>query len=96
MSASPLEVRIAHIEGGFEQIGHRLGALEQRMSNVERKIDDFKDSILATMEGRFGLIDQRFALVDERFAQMDQKFNWIFGLILVSIVTPLIARFALH
>lgn len=89
MSASPLESRVAHLEGGFEQVNHRLGSLELRMSNVERKIDEFKDSILSVMESRFSQVDQRFG-------QMDQKFNWVLGLIVVSILTPLIERFALH
>ena len=82
MSASPLEVRIAHLEGAYEQINHRLGALEERVANVERKIDGFKDTILATMENRF--------------AQIDQRFNWMLGLIVISIIIPLVERFAWH
>ncbi|MGC2130249.1 MAG: hypothetical protein WA629_09150 [Candidatus Aquilonibacter sp.] len=89
MSASPLEVRIAHLEGAYEQINHRLGSVEQRLGSLERKIDDFRDSLLGTMEGRFGQIDQRFA-------RMDQKFNWVFGLIVVSILIPLVERFVVR
>jgi hypothetical protein len=96
VSASSLDSRIAHLEGGFEQVNHRLGSLELRMSNVERKIDQFKDSILSVMESRFGQVDQRFGQMDQRFAQMDQKFNWVFGLIVVSILIPLVERFALR
>jgi hypothetical protein len=60
LSASPLEVL------------SRLDALEQRMANVERKIDESKESLLAMMEGRF---------------------NWVMGLVIVSILIPIVERF---
>jgi len=37
-----LEVRIAHLEGAYEQINHRLGTVEQRLLGVENKLDDFR------------------------------------------------------
>jgi hypothetical protein len=40
MAASPLEVRIAHLEGAYEQIDKRMGSLEGRMESLERKLDD--------------------------------------------------------
>jgi hypothetical protein len=43
MSAHPLETRMAHLEGAYEQISHRLdgrfSALDSRFSAVEQKID---------------------------------------------------------
>ncbi len=34
-----LDARVARIEGGFEQMGHRVGAVETRLGRLEGKID---------------------------------------------------------
>ncbi|HEY6326046.1 MAG TPA: hypothetical protein VIW73_05955 [Candidatus Cybelea sp.] len=49
MSAQPLEVRMAHIEGAFLQ-------LDRRMESVERRLD----ALFNQLEGRFSIVDQRF------------------------------------
>lgn len=40
MAMDALVVRIARLEGGYEQIDKRLGSLEGRMASLERKMDD--------------------------------------------------------
>ncbi len=40
MAADALAVRIAHLEGAYEQIDKRLGSIEGRMASLERKVDD--------------------------------------------------------
>ncbi len=40
MAADGLAVRIAHLEGAYEQIDKRLGSIEGRMASLERKVDD--------------------------------------------------------
>ena len=70
------DVRMAHLEGAYEQINHRMGAIEKRL-------DGF---------------DARFAQVDARFAQLDRKidthFLWILGLLIVSIILPVVMHVA--
>lgn len=39
MAADALDVRIAHLEGAYEQIDRRLGAVEGRMASMEHKVD---------------------------------------------------------
>ena len=58
MSAQPLEIRMAHLEGAYEQISHRLGNIEQRLGSMELKF-----------EGRLGQVDGRFAQIDARFGR---------------------------
>ncbi len=41
-----LEVRIAHLEGAYEQIDRRLGSLE-------RKVDEMRSELLARMDRQF-------------------------------------------
>ncbi len=40
MAADALAVRIAHLEGAYEQIDKRLASLDARMASLERKVDD--------------------------------------------------------
>lgn len=67
------------MEGAYDQITHRLGNVEQRLGSIEHKIDSVRDVLLAEMS--------------RRFDKSDQKFNFIYGLIVVSIIIPLIERF---
>jgi tetrahydromethanopterin S-methyltransferase subunit G len=52
MHATPLEVRMAHIEGAFEQINERLGNIDRHFESIDR---------------RFESIDRRFDQIDSRF-----------------------------
>ena len=96
MSAQALEVRMAHLEGAYEQINHRLGTVEQRLGNLETRMDaGFArvDERFASLEQK---IDQRFGQIDQRFGQMDQRFTWLTGLLVVSILLPVVQRFVFH
>jgi len=87
VSAQPLEIRMAHLEGAYEQISHRLGTIEQRLGSMELKFE----ARFGQVDGRFGQIDARFVQIDARFAQIDQKFIWLFGLIGSSWITTILA-----
>ena len=89
MSAQPFDIRMAHLEGAYEQVSHRLNGIDSRLAGIETRIDSTRDMLLARM-------DQRFAAMDQRFAAMDQKFLWVIGLVLVSILLPLVQRFVPH
>lgn len=39
MSANPVEVRLARLEGSYEQIDRRLGTIEERLGRLESKVD---------------------------------------------------------
>jgi len=87
VSAQPLEIRMAHLEGAYEQISHRLGSIEQRLGSMELKFE----GRFAQVDSRFAQVDSRFAQMDGRFAQIDQKFMWLFGLIGSSWITTILA-----
>jgi predicted nuclease with TOPRIM domain len=79
MAANPLEVRIARLEGGYEQINERLGTIEGRLTQLEQRLDRMASELRSEMG------DLR--------KQMNTQFYWIVGLILVSILIPLIQRY---
>jgi hypothetical protein len=88
-----IDVRMAHLEGAYEQISHRLNSMEQRMERGFAAIDQ-----------RFAAADLRFTTSDQTVSQrftaieqkIDKQFLWVVGLILVSIVLPLAGRFLLR
>ncbi|MGH2452446.1 MAG: hypothetical protein ACRDF5_01615 [bacterium] len=82
MAVNPIEVRLAHLEGAFEQINHRLGAIEGRL-----------DSIDSRMESRFAAVDARLERLEDRLvSRMDRQFYWILTLVVLSILVPISLR----
>ena len=71
VTAQPMEIRMARLEGAYEQISDRLSGIDLRLASIEARLD-------------------------QRFAAMDQKFLWVIGLVLVSILLPLVQRFVSH
>jgi hypothetical protein len=82
MAADALDVRIAHLEGAYEQIDRRLGAVEGRIAALDRKIDDVRTEI----QGVRG----------ELLGRMDRQFFWILGLLIISILVPIALRLTGH
>lgn len=39
MAAESVEVRLARLEGSYEQINERLGSIEARITSLEQKVD---------------------------------------------------------
>jgi hypothetical protein len=69
-------------------MAHLEGAYEQvsqRLNGIDLRLNAI-DSRLVAFETR----------MDQRFAAMDQKFLWVIGLVLVSILLPLVQRFVPH
>jgi hypothetical protein len=66
MSAQPLEIHMAHLEGAYEQLDKRLGDLSATI-----------DARFAQVDARFAQVDARFAQVDARFAQVDARFDGV-------------------
>jgi hypothetical protein len=53
---SPLEVRMAHLEGAYEQTSQRLAAIDLRFDAIDRRFD--------AVDRRFNALDRK---IDERF-----------------------------
>lgn len=59
MSAQPLEIRMAHLEGAYEQISERLRGIEGRLTGLDQKIDSRFDSLDQKIDSRFGSLDRK-------------------------------------
>ncbi|HUZ48288.1 MAG TPA: hypothetical protein VMW12_00965 [Candidatus Dormibacteraeota bacterium] len=87
MSAQPLEIRMAHLEGAYEQIAERLTGIDRRLDSFEHKME----ARFTQIDGRFGQIESRFIQIDGRFAQIDRKFMWLIGLGATAWVSTMLA-----
>ncbi len=82
MATSPLEIRMAHLEGAFEQNSARLGGIEERLGRMEDRF--------GRLEGK---IDIRIdSLRSELLIRMDRQFYWILSLVVLSILVPIFLR----
>ncbi len=70
--------RLAHLEGSYEQISHRLVSIDNRLDRIESRFDSV-DGRFVQIEARFVQIDSRFAQIDSRFAQIEQRFDGRFA-----------------
>jgi predicted nuclease with TOPRIM domain len=96
MSTSPLEIRMAHLEGAYEQINARLGAIEERLGRLEDRF--------GRLEDRFGRLEDRFIRFDDKLdvridslrsellVRMDRQFYWILSLVVLAILVPIFLR----
>ncbi len=86
MSAQPLEIRMAHLEGAYEQISERLNGIDGRLTALDQKIDARFDAFERKMDARFGTVDLRFGTVDLRFETIDRKIDIMGGRFMVAIL----------
>ena len=93
MAMSPMEIMMAHLEGAYEQITERLGAIEVRLGRLEDKLDESIGGVRGELTGLgSGLRGELTGLRSELIGRMDRQFYWIRSLIVVSILVPLFLR----
>jgi hypothetical protein len=80
MSAGPIDARLAHLEGAFEQVNERLGTLERRMEHGFGLMDHRFNSVEQRSDQRFNSLEQRF----------DQRFNWLIGTVIATWITTIL------
>ena len=81
-----LDVRIAHLEGAYEQIDKRLGTLEATVRSEIASLRAELRSELGTMRGELGTLR----------SEMREQFRWILGFqiaTLLSLIGTLLAVF---
>ena len=68
MSVEHLAVRMAHLEGAYEQISERLRGMDGRFTALDQKIDLRFD----TLDKKVGALEQK---MDSRFDSFDKKLT---------------------
>ncbi len=56
MPVSPIEVRMARLEGAYEQVSQRLSNIDSRLDGVDRKIDALGAKIDQNFRWTIGIV----------------------------------------
>jgi hypothetical protein len=92
MAIGNLEIRMAHLEGAYEQIEKRLGTVETDVRGLRTDLVSRTDDLAS----RIDRVDGRMnSLRSDLIGRMDRQFFWTLGLLIVSILLP-IARSSGH
>src|SRR4030067_2750324 len=91
MAIEALEIRMAKLEGGYEQINERLGTIEQRLASFEQRLASFEQRFTSEItalrsETRVGDAELR--------KQMTGQFYWLLTFVLGSILVPILRDLA--
>ena len=89
MASDAFEVRMARLEGSFEQINERLGAIEHGLGAMEHRFSAEIASLRAQMAGMATRSE-----VAELRRQMNAQFFWLLTFVLGSILVPILRDFA--
>ncbi len=76
MATNAIEIRLAHLEGAFEQVDKRLGAIEARLDAQPVRMDARFDALMAWTDARFSAAQSR---TDERFRELERKIDSVFS-----------------
>jgi uncharacterized coiled-coil protein SlyX len=77
---NPLEIRMAHLEGAYEQVNLRLASMDGRLDSLDRRMD----SLDRRMDSLGRKVDQFFTALD---GKIDSRFMWTIGVVLASWLT---------
>ena len=90
-----LDVRIAHLEGAYQQVDKRLGGVESALIHLRADVNSSFAQLRAETNQLRGetnqLRSESTARMDTLAARMDSQFHWLLGTILTSWVTLLLA-----
>ena len=61
MSAQPLEVRMASLEGSYHQVSERLNGIDRRLDGFEQRVDARFQSLESKLDSRLDGLQWRMA-----------------------------------
>jgi len=89
MSTGPLETRMAHLQGAYEQVDARLGTIEERLGRLEDRMGRLEDRLIRFDDKLDVRID---SLRGELLGRMDRQFYWILSMVVLAILVPVFLR----
>ena len=95
MPASPIENRMARLEGAYEQVSRRLMNIDPRFDGLDRKIDLLRDALDKKIDVLDAKMDQRITALDTKIdAKIDQRFMWTVGVVVTTWLTTIATTIA--
>lgn len=88
----------------FNNLDRKLDELDTRLTSrideldarLSARINELDAQLSARIDGLAAHMNARFDAIDKRFAEIDRRFTWLIGLVIVSILLPVVQRFVLH
>ncbi len=93
MAVEALETRMARLEGGYEQISERLGAIEQRLTSELSSLRSETAAIRSETAAMRLEMATRSELAELR-RQMNGQFFWLLTFVLGSILIAILRDLA--
>ncbi len=104
MAAESLEIRMARLEGAYEQVDKRLGSIESGLRDLRAEmVGEFANvrGELTGVRGEFASLRQEIDTktgglrqeIEDLRGDMRQQFYWVIGLLVVSYLVPIALRF---
>jgi len=82
---SPLEARMAHLEGAYEQTTERLAGFDLRFDSFDRKLDSMRADLTVKID----------EVRKELEARIDGRFMWTIGVVMSTWITTMLGILAL-
>lgn len=86
MPGHPLETRMAHLEGAYDQVNHRLDSLDGHLNGLRQEVT----SLGVAMNSRLDALSARLD------AKIDQRFTWTIGIVVSTWLTTIAAILPLY
>jgi hypothetical protein len=93
--ADSIEVRLARLEGSYEQIDKRLGAIEGRLDRLEVELHEGLSGLRSEMHRGFDRMrsemHENLSGLENRLRKEAQtRFYWLLGLIVLGLIIPIV------
>lgn len=80
-----------------ERLSGRMDALDERLSGRMNALDERLSGRMDALDERLGgRIDALISHMDAGFQATDRRFTWLMGLVVVSMLLPVIEHFTLR
>lgn len=92
MSAQPLDLRIASLEGSYHQVSDRLNSIDRRLDGFEQKVDARFNALEQKLESRFNGFESRFGGLDSKI----DGLQWRMTALIVGTWVTVMASIFFH
>jgi len=82
MATEPIDVRMARLEGAYQQIDRRLAAMQADIRDLRGRMDEGLHDLRGRMDEGFSSLRR----------EMRQQFYWLLGILVIGILVPLYLR----
>jgi hypothetical protein len=89
MAMESVDVRLARLEGGYQQIDRRLGSIEDRLGRLETKVDSAVDRLDAKIDAQGNALGAR---IDDLNRVLSGRIHMLLYGIIVAVLVPIFIR----